>query len=73
MAAKVAKPASPAEDLDQIAAGHSPDCVVLLREATRILTDYVDVLGGKDGRSRPADRRYSEGALCSDGCSMGLH
>lgn len=71
--AKDAKPASPAEDLDQIATGHSPQNDVLLKETTRILADYVDLLGGKHERRQQAGPRQSEGALCSDRCPMGLH
>jgi carboxyl-terminal processing protease len=71
--ARDGKPASPAEDLDQIATGHSPQNDVLLKETTRILADYVDLLAGKHERRQQAGPRQSEGALCSDRCPMGLH
>jgi hypothetical protein len=70
---KSAKFSSPGDELGRMATGRSPDSEVILNEATKILADYVDLLGGQHERSQLAGPRKSEGVLCSDRCPMGLY
>ncbi len=57
--AKEAKSSSPEVELGQVATGRSPDSDIILNEATKILADYADLLGGQhkhlagSGKSAP--------------------
>jgi carboxyl-terminal processing protease len=60
---KIAKPSSPGDELGRMATGRSPDSDVILNEATKILADYVDLLGGQHKRAKLAGSRESAPVL----------